>query len=54
MSTRRHPDHDIDASYDEHAAVVSGVEDEAAGVTAVMVSLRRALEQMGPVRTAAT
>jgi molybdopterin-dependent oxidoreductase alpha subunit len=54
MSTRRHPDHDIDASYDEHAAVVSGVEDEAAGMTAVMVSMQRALEQMGPVRTAAT
>jgi molybdopterin-dependent oxidoreductase alpha subunit len=54
MSTRRHPDQDIDASYDEHAAVVSGVEHEAAGVKAVMVSLHRGLEQMGPVRTAAT
>jgi molybdopterin-dependent oxidoreductase alpha subunit len=54
MSTRRHPDEDIAASYDEHAAVVSGVEHEAAGVTAVMVSMQRALEQMGPVRTAAT
>jgi len=53
MSIRR-ADDDVDASYDEHAAVVSGVEDEAAGVTAVMVSMQRALEQMGPVRTAAT
>jgi molybdopterin-dependent oxidoreductase alpha subunit len=53
MSTRHHPDQDVDASYDEHAAVVSGAEQEAAGVKAVMVSLHRGLEQMGPVRTAA-
>ena len=44
----------MDASFDEHAAVVSAREHEAAGVTAVMVSLNRGLEQMGPVRTAAT
>ncbi len=54
MSTRRHPERDVDASFDEHAAVVSGAEDEAAGVRAVMVSLNRGLEQMGPLRTAAT
>ncbi|MCW2587622.1 MAG: oxidoreductase alpha (molybdopterin) subunit [Mycobacterium sp.] len=53
MSTRHHPDQDVNASYDEHAAVVSGAEHEAAGVKAVMVSLHRGLEQMGPVRTAA-
>jgi molybdopterin-dependent oxidoreductase alpha subunit len=54
MSTRRHPDKDIDAGIDEHDVVVSGVEHEAAGVKAVMVSLHRGLEQMGPMRTAAT
>jgi molybdopterin-dependent oxidoreductase alpha subunit len=53
MSTRRHPDRDLDANYDEQGIVVSGVEHEAAGVKAVMVSLHRGLEQMGPVRTAA-
>src|SRR5258707_12448232 len=45
---------DAAAGYDEHAAVVTGAEHEAAGVKAVMVSLHRGLEQMGPVRTAAT
>jgi molybdopterin-dependent oxidoreductase alpha subunit len=54
MSTRRHPEKDIDAGIDEHDVVISGVEHEAAGVKAVMVSLHRGLEQMGPVRTAAT
>src|SRR5882757_6604937 len=54
MATRRTPDRDIDAGYDEHAAVITGPEHEAAGVKAVMVSLHRGLEQMGPVRTAAT
>jgi molybdopterin-dependent oxidoreductase alpha subunit len=53
MSTRRHPDQDIGAGYDEHAAEVSGAEHEAAGVKAVMVSLHRGLDQMGPVRTVA-
>jgi len=53
MSTRRHPDQDIDAGFDEHAVVVTGAEDEAAGVKAVMVSLQRGFEQMGPIRTAA-
>ena len=45
--------HDIDAGFDEHAVLASGAEDEAAGVRAVMVSLQRGLEQMGPLRTAA-
>ena len=54
MSTRRHPAKDVDASFDEHAAIVSGAKHEAAGVKAVMVSVQRGLEQMGPVRTAAT
>lgn len=53
MGTRRHPDRDIDASFDEHAVVTTGSEGEAAGVKAVMVSLQRGLTQMGPVRTAA-
>jgi molybdopterin-dependent oxidoreductase alpha subunit len=53
MPTRRHPDTDIDAGIDEHDVAVSGVEHEAAGVKAVMVSLQRGVEQMGPVRTAA-
>jgi molybdopterin-dependent oxidoreductase alpha subunit len=54
MPTRLRPDQDNDASYDEHAAEITGPEHEAAGVKAVMVSLHRGLEQMGPVRTAAT
>jgi molybdopterin-dependent oxidoreductase alpha subunit len=53
MSTRRHPDQDIDAGFDEHGVLVTGAEHEAAGVKAVMVSLQRGVEQMGPVRTAA-
>ena len=53
MGTRRHRDRDIDVSFDEHAVVTTGGEGEAAGVTAVMVSLQRGLTQMGPVRTAA-
>jgi molybdopterin-dependent oxidoreductase alpha subunit len=52
MATRRHPERDIDATIDERDLVVSGAEHEAAGVTAVAVSLKRGLEQMGPVRTA--
>ncbi len=44
---------DVDATYDERDVVVSGAEHEAAGVKAVMVSLQRAVEQMGPVRTVA-
>src|ERR1700704_285585 len=54
MATRRNPDRDVDAGFDEQATVISGPEHEAAGVKAVMVSLHRGLEQMGPVRTAAT
>jgi molybdopterin-dependent oxidoreductase alpha subunit len=54
MTSRRNPDRDVDAGFDEHATVISGPEHEAAGVKAVMVSLHRGLEQMGPVRTAAT
>jgi molybdopterin-dependent oxidoreductase alpha subunit len=53
MSTRRHPERDNTAIVDEQAVIASHREGEAAGVTAVMVSLRRGLEQMGPVRTAA-
>jgi molybdopterin-dependent oxidoreductase alpha subunit len=54
MTARRNPGRDVDAGFDEHATVISGPEHEAAGVKAVMVSLHRGLEQMGPVRTAAT
>ncbi|MBI3217636.1 MAG: FdhF/YdeP family oxidoreductase [Mycobacterium sp.] len=51
MATRRRPDRDIDARYDEHAVVTTGREGEAAGMKAVLVSLRRGFEQMGPIRT---
>jgi hypothetical protein len=53
MSSRRHPDLDIDAAIDEHAVEVTGAEHEAAGVRAVLVSLQRGLKSMGAVRTAA-
>jgi molybdopterin-dependent oxidoreductase alpha subunit len=53
MSTRRNPDQDVRASYDEHAVVVTDAKHEAAGVKAVLVSLQRGLESMGAVRTAA-
>ncbi|GJF10270.1 putative oxidoreductase [Mycolicibacterium cyprinidarum] len=53
MSTRRNPDRDIDANIDERAVIVTGREDEAAGVKAVMVSLQRGLESMGALRTVA-
>jgi molybdopterin-dependent oxidoreductase alpha subunit len=53
MGTRRHPDRDIDAAYNEHAVISRGPEHEAAGVKAVMVSLQRGLVSMGAVRTAA-
>ncbi|MDH6246900.1 FdhF/YdeP family oxidoreductase [Mycobacterium sp. OTB74] len=45
---------DVDASYDEHAVVSTGAEHEVAGVKAVVVALQRGVQQMGPVRTAAT
>ncbi|BBZ76743.1 putative oxidoreductase [Mycolicibacterium anyangense] len=45
---------DFDADYDEHAVTVSDRKLEAAGVPAVLVSLRRGLAEMGPVRTAET
>ncbi len=45
---------DVDAGYDEHDVAITGAKQEAAGVKAVMVSLRRGLAEMGPVRTAAT
>lgn len=44
---------DIDAEYDEHSVISTGAKDEAAGVKAVLVSMQRGLEQMGPLRTAA-
>src|ERR1700760_23822 len=44
---------DVGADYDEHAVAVTHAEHEAAGVTAVMVSLQRGLESMGAARTAA-
>ena len=53
MGTRRQPERDIGAAFDEHAVVTTGAKDEAAGVKAVMVSLQRGLQQMGAVRTAA-
>lgn len=45
---------DVDANYDEHRVVATAREDEAAGVKAVLVSLQRGWEQMGPVRMART
>ncbi len=50
MSTGR----DIPADYDERAVNVSERKDEAAGVKAVLVTMQRALEQMGPARTLST
>ena len=45
---------DVDADYDERAVEVTAPKDEAAGVEAVVVTMQRALEQMGPVRTVST
>ena len=53
MAVRREITSDWDADYDEHAVVSTGAEREAAGVKTVMVSLKRGLESMGAVRTAA-
>ena len=45
---------DINAGYDEHAAVVGRPGKSAAGVPAVLVALRRSVAQMGLVRTLTT
>ncbi|ANI40947.1 FdhF/YdeP family oxidoreductase [Mycolicibacterium vaccae] len=45
---------DVDADYSELDMEVGPAKSEAAGVKAVLVSMQRALSQMGPVRTAAT
>lgn len=45
---------DVDADYSELDMEVVPAKSEAAGVKAVLVSMQRALSQMGPVRTAAT
>ncbi|EHB53932.1 oxidoreductase alpha (molybdopterin) subunit [Mycolicibacterium rhodesiae JS60] len=45
---------DVPVPYDEHAVHVGPPKDEAAGVKAVVVTMQRALEQMGPARTMAT
>ncbi|MCT7660478.1 FdhF/YdeP family oxidoreductase [Mycobacterium deserti] len=52
LGRRRDVTRDFDARYDEHSAVATGREREAAGVKAVMVSLQRGLKSMGPWRTA--
>lgn len=44
---------DVEADYDEHNVISTGAEHEAAGVKAVLVSMQRGFEQMGPLRTAA-
>jgi molybdopterin-dependent oxidoreductase alpha subunit len=54
LGRQRDATRDFDADYDEHATVATGAEREAAGVTAVMVSLRRGLKAMGAWRTAAS
>ncbi|EME21002.1 FdhF/YdeP family oxidoreductase [Rhodococcus triatomae] len=48
--TRKAPSHDID----ESDLVVTGAKDHAAGVKAVAITMQRAVEQMGTVRTAQT
>ncbi len=45
---------DVDTDYDERAVEVTAPKNKAAGVEAVVVTMQRALEQMGPVRTVAT
>ncbi len=45
---------DIEVNYDEQDTVATGAERQAAGVTAVMVSMQRSLKSMGPWRTAAS
>ena len=54
MAVRREITSDWNADYDEHSVVSTGAEREAAGVKAVMVSLKRGLESMGVFRTAAS
>ena len=54
MAVRREVTSDWNADYDEHAVISTGPEREAAGVKAVMVSLKRGLESMGVFRTAAS
>ena len=49
MAVRREITSDWNADYDEHSVVSTGAEQEAAGVKAVMVSLKRGLESMGVV-----
>nr|WP_296765734.1 FdhF/YdeP family oxidoreductase [Rhodococcus sp. (in: high G+C Gram-positive bacteria)] len=44
--------HTHDYEYDENSVVVTDSKSYAAGVPAVLVSLQRGVEQMGPVRTA--
>ncbi len=54
MAVRREITSDWNADYDEHSVESTGPEQEAAGVKAVMVSLKRSLESMGVFRTAAS
>src|SRR3954452_8916319 len=54
MAVRREITSDWNADYDEHAVISTGAERDAAGVKAVMVSLKRGLESMGVFRTAAS
>ncbi|MGV0848781.1 FdhF/YdeP family oxidoreductase [Mycolicibacterium phlei] len=53
LGRRRDHTEDVDVTYDESRLEVTEPEREAAGVTAVMVSMQRALTQMGPLRTGA-
>ena len=50
----RGTDRDVDVAYDEQSVIAAGPKREAAGVTAVMVSLKRSLKSMGPLRTVAS
>ncbi|EID10361.1 FdhF/YdeP family oxidoreductase [Mycolicibacterium phlei] len=53
LGGRRDHTEDVDVTYDENRLEVTEPEREAAGVTAVKVSMERALTQMGPLRTGA-
>ena len=53
MASSKDSSADYPAEYDEQSAVITEPKDEAAGVKAVLVSMQRGFEQMGPLRTAA-
>ena len=54
MAVRREITSDWNADYDEHSVASTGAERHAAGVKAVMVSLKHGVKSMGVFRTAAS